>query len=433
MKINTVQNKVWAILPAKLEEIDAVICHYLNGGERLSFEVSQANSVGLSVGSKIPEQSYSYQLDEGVVMLDIYGTMAQRANLMTRISGGVSTDVLLREFRQAVNDPAVQGIVLNFNSPGGTVHGIKTFSDEVFRSRTIKPIISYTDGLMCSAAYFVGSAASSLVASATSQVGSIGVALTHYDYSKRDEKEGIQRTEIFAGKYKRMGSDNKPLDKESREYLQAMVNSYYTIFVETVARNRGVDLDTVLAMADGKVVIGHEALEIGLVDHIGNLETALAEITQTRRNPTMNIKNKTAGTVIQEETIQDPPNDSKEELLGAESTTDQAPIVHIEDEKDTEIAALKQQLRTAHTMSAVEALVRDGKLTPAAIDGGLVEQLVQIPEASSKWFLEFFGSFKPVVILNHHVLSRDEPVGSISNEDAAALDIARRVNPDAKL
>ena len=432
MKIKTVQDKVWAILPAKLEEIDAVICHYLNGGKPLRFEPA-AYSVGL--GSKIPERNYSYQLDDGVVMLDIYGTMAQRANLFTQYSGGVSTEVLLREFRQAVNDPAVTGILLNFDSPGGTVHGVKTFSDEVFRSRSIKPIVAYTDGQMCSAAYFVGSAASCLVASGTSQVGSIGVALTHYDYSKRDEKEGVQRTEIFAGKYKRMGSDNKPLDKESREYLQEMVNTYYTIFVETVARNRGVELDEALAMADGKVLIGNEALDAGLVDHIGNLETALAEITQTRRDSPMNFKND--GIVVGTEEcnpfvltpiIENPTHPEAE----TETVSNVVQEKVAEDLRDSEIAALKKELLVAKVTNRVEALVRDGKLTPAALDAGLVDQLAALPEASGEWFLDFFASFKPVVSFGH-ILTGDETVAKTSAEDAAALDIARRVNPDAKL
>lgn len=432
MKIKTVQDKVWAILPAKLEEIDAVICHYLNGGKPLRFE-PVAYSVGL--GSKIPERNYSYQLDDGVVMLDIYGTMAQRANLFTQYSGGVSTEVLLREFRQAVNDPAVTGILLNFDSPGGTVHGVKTFSDEVFRSRSIKPIVAYTDGQMCSAAYFVGSAASCLVASGTSQVGSIGVALTHYDYSKRDEKEGVQRTEIFAGKYKRMGSDNKPLDKESREYLQEMVNTYYTIFVETVARNRGVELDEALAMADGKVLIGNEALDAGLVDHIGNLETALAEITQTRRDSPMNFKNdgivvgiEECNPIVPTPIIENPTHPEAE----TETVSNVVQEKVAEDLRDSEIAALKKELLVAKVTNRVEALVRDGKLTPAALDAGLVDQLAALPEASGEWFLDFFASFKPVVSFGH-ILTGDETVAKTSAEDAAALDIARRVNPDAKL
>jgi hypothetical protein len=99
----------------------------------------------------------------------------------------------------------------------------------------------------------------------------------HYDYSVADAMEGVKRTVITGGKYKRIASDEKPLSKEGQEYLQGMVDDYYALFVEGVAAARGTDPETVHErMADGRIFVGKKALKAGLIDQIGNFDDALA-------------------------------------------------------------------------------------------------------------------------------------------------------------
>ncbi|MDH5528380.1 MAG: S49 family peptidase, partial [Nitrospirota bacterium] len=107
----------------------------------------------------------------------------------------------------------------------------------------------------------------------TAQVGSIGIIATHIDQSQADAKQGIRVTEIAAGKYKGLASSHAPLSQDGKDQIQQKVDYLYGVFVETVARHRGVPVETVLKdMADGRVFIGQQAIDAGLVDGTATLE-----------------------------------------------------------------------------------------------------------------------------------------------------------------
>jgi signal peptide peptidase SppA len=261
-----IQNRAWALHPAKLDEINLFIESRLNG-EKIEFKGETGKS-----GNKADDP---YVVTDGVAVIPVYGTLQKRMNLFASFSGGTSTELLKKDVLHALDNPKVSAIVLDVDSPGGSVDGTKELADVVYASHKQKPVVTYANGMMASAAYWVGSAANAIVTNETAMIGSIGVVLTHIDRSARDDKAGIKRTQIYAGKYKRIASDEKPLSEEGQEYLQAMVDEYYSIFVDAIAQNRGVSTEAVLKMADGKDFIGKQALEIGLIDHIGTLETAI--------------------------------------------------------------------------------------------------------------------------------------------------------------
>jgi signal peptide peptidase SppA len=187
--------------------------------------------------------------------------LEKRANLMMDMSGGTSTQLLQRDIQSALADESVDSILLDVDSPGGSVDGTKAVADAIYEARGQKPIIAFANGMMASAAYWIGSAADEIIAEETAMVGSIGVALTHIDRSERDRQMGQTRTQIYAGKYKRIASDEKPLSGEGAAYLQGIVDTYYGIFVDAVSSNRGTTMDAVLdKMADGREFIGSQAL-----------------------------------------------------------------------------------------------------------------------------------------------------------------------------
>lgn len=281
MILEYLQNRPWAIRPSKLEEIEAFLIARFNGENILPLP-----EAGKS-GNKA-DQAYSVTR-EGFAEIPVWGTIEKRMNMMSDMSGGTSTELLKRDITNALNDKKVKGILLNIDSPGGAVDGTKELSDFIFSMRGRKPIVAFVDGMMASAAYWIGSAADAIVAGDTSVVGSIGVALTHYDFSARDEARGVKRTPITAGKYKRIASDEKPLSVEGQEYLQDLVDTYYSMFVEGVARNRGVSVEKALTMADGKEFIGKRAQAIGLVDFIGTRDFALSKLSERSFN-SMDVK-----------------------------------------------------------------------------------------------------------------------------------------------
>ncbi len=263
------QDRAWALHPAKLEEIN----HFIQ--QKTAGKISQDDIEAVTEKAK-PAEHISYELVDGVAVIPVNGVIAKKMNLFTSFSGGTSAELLKKDIAKALKDQDVMAIVLDVESPGGSVDGTKELADYIYSQRGKKPMIAYANGLMASAAYWIGSATDAIMVNDTAEVGSIGVAMTHYDYSEADKKEGIKRTVIYAGKYKRIASDEKPLDAEGKEYLQGFVDQIYTIFVEAVARQRGASIDAVLEnMADGKLFIGSAAIAAGLADYRGTLTDAI--------------------------------------------------------------------------------------------------------------------------------------------------------------
>jgi capsid assembly protease len=283
MKLLDVLTSPWAIMPEKLLEIQAIYATHLRG------EKIDITGIEAAAGKPLQNDRTPYQVDRGVAIIGIEGIIAKKMNMFTKISGGVSTQIVKADFRQAMADPAVKAILLVIDSPGGTVDGTEELAAEIASARGVKPVITYTDGVMASAAYWIGSAADAIYISGdTAWVGSIGVVTSHTDYSGWEEKMGLKTTEIYAGKYKRIDSEYQPLSQEGRDYIQSQVDYIYSTFARTVAAHRS---DAGLAIppdgeaipwADGKIFIGSQALEQGLADGVSSIDRLIDDMAQGR-------------------------------------------------------------------------------------------------------------------------------------------------------
>jgi len=272
-RIPDLLNAPWAILPAKLQEIQAVYQSHLSGE---ILDLSQFEAKVAAASADNTDDTPPYEVVDGVAIIPIQGTISRRMNLFSMFSGGVSTELLLRDFRSTLSDPSVDAILLYIDSPGGAVGGTSIIADEIFAARGQKPILAYAADMMASAAYWIGSAADTIIAENTSVVGSIGVVTVHYDYSQSDAAAGVKRTYITAGKYKALGNNAEPLSLDARAEIESQLDYYYAMFVDAVARNRGTDAQTVLSdMADGRIFIGEQAQSAGLIDDIGTIDDAL--------------------------------------------------------------------------------------------------------------------------------------------------------------
>jgi len=272
----------WAIIPEKLLEIQAVYFTHLRGDkiDLAGFEAKAAAAQQPKTASK----EKSYQVINGVAVIPVDGIIAKKMNLFTRISGGVSTQILQRDILAALADEDVTAIILDIDSPGGTVDGTEELADAIHAARGQKPVIAYTDGMMASAAYWIGAAAERIYISGdTPIVGSIGVVTAHVDYSKYEDQLGIKTTEIYAGKYKRIASDVLPLSQEGRQYLQDQVDYIYSIFAQRMTAYRPDRLDLpaegAIPWADGKIFTGKQAITAGLVDGVSTLSRLIADIS----------------------------------------------------------------------------------------------------------------------------------------------------------
>ena len=291
MKLADIVNGPWAIVPETLIEIQGIYAVHLRG-EKIDLAKVEA-----ALGRPLANSQMDTTIQDGVAVISINGTIAKKMNLMSYISGGCSSQLVANDLNVALKDPSVKGIIINIDSPGGTVDGTGELVDTIYQARGKKPIVAFSDGMVASAAYWIASACDEIyISGETNPIGSIGVVTAHRDYSKAEERQGVKTTEITAGTYKRVASQYEPLSADGRAEIQAKVDYLYSIFVDSVARNRGVSTDTVLAdMADGRVFLGNQAVNNGLVDGVSTMPTIIADMQDVAKREHMMKHKKMAG------------------------------------------------------------------------------------------------------------------------------------------
>ncbi|MEW6490357.1 MAG: S49 family peptidase [Thermodesulfobacteriota bacterium] len=272
--LDLVQDRAWAIYPGKLEEVNARIVQLLEGQTALPPEYRAELEAQARTGMAGDEDDGpAYEVRNGVALIPVRGTLMKRANLFTRFSGGTSYDLLQRDLAEALGDPAVDALLLPIDSPGGTADGVTELARWLREQRGRKRMIGYADGLMASAAYYLGSAVDEVVAAESALVGSIGVVLAHYDYSGAYEKIGVKTTFLHAGAYKVAGNETEALSEEARTYLQGIVDGYYRLFVDDVAASRPLSAEAA-RNTEARVYLGAQAVAEGLADRVGTLQDA---------------------------------------------------------------------------------------------------------------------------------------------------------------
>ena len=218
------------------------------------------------------------QVRDGVAILPIMGVLSQRMNMLSEISGGTSTELIKRDLDMLLSDDTVKAIVLEIDSPGGGVHGVAELSQAIFEARGVKPIVAVASGTMASAAYWIGSAAGELVATPSSDVGSIGVFTVIENRAVAEHAQGLKTEIISAGEFKVAGNPHEPMSGAAREVIQEHIDSVYGMFVTDVARNRGVGMTTAQEMGDGRVHVAPVAKDLGFIDRIATVDQIVNEL-----------------------------------------------------------------------------------------------------------------------------------------------------------
>jgi len=256
--MNFLTNNLWAISPDYIERLTAML------------------SKDIELIAKEAKAGTTYSKAETVALLSLNGTIFQKENVWTQYGYGTSTETFQRWFDSALADNSVSRIVIDVNSPGGSVYGVKELSDHIYNNRGIKPIVAVANSVMCSAAYHIGSAADRVYATVGGDVGSVGVYAIHTDVSEFETKAGIKTTIIAKPSQKILGNSFEPLSEEAKAYIQKSVDDSYEMFVSTVARNRGTTKSNVINnYGSGKTLIAKDALEAGMIDGIKTLEQVL--------------------------------------------------------------------------------------------------------------------------------------------------------------
>ncbi len=206
----------------------------------------------------------------GVALVEINGEVISgpRSSFFS-----LTSQALIETLRQADNDPQVRAILLYIDSPGGDI----VASDEVYKALKglEKPVVAYLGEIATSGAYYIACGADKIVAHPASLTGSIGVIVEMPNAQKLMEKLGVEMVVIKSGPHKDEGSFYRGLTEEEKAYWQALVEKVHQMFVEVVAKERGLSEEEVKSIADGRVLLGEEAFKLRLVDELGNFDDAL--------------------------------------------------------------------------------------------------------------------------------------------------------------
>jgi signal peptide peptidase SppA len=205
---------------------------------------------------------HGYEVRDGVAVVKIRGALVKEEDFWSAFYGESTYEGLRQTMQAALQDRSARAVLLDIDSPGGTVDGALELADFMHAAARVKPLYAFANGQMTSAALMISCSAKEIAAPRTAYVGSIGVISVHVDWSGFDEKMGVKVTYLSAG------NDSEPLSDEARDYIQERLDQTYSIFVDTVARGRGMSTEAVLKMADGKIFLAEPAVAAGMIDRI---------------------------------------------------------------------------------------------------------------------------------------------------------------------
>ena len=202
-------------------------------------------STGFAPPDRNAAQSDTSAGQSSIAVIPIYGTLVRRTQGLEAQSGLTSYAGIAMALDTALADPNVAAIVLDIDSPGGESSGVFDLADRIRAATAIKPVWAVANDMAFSAAYALASAASRLIVSRTGGVGSIGVIAMHVDQSVKDQQDGIAYTAVFAGDRKNDLNPHAPISDQAHAFLQGEVSRIYDLFATTVAKHRGMGVNTI--------------------------------------------------------------------------------------------------------------------------------------------------------------------------------------------
>lgn len=272
------------------QKLDAIIAGL--GGRLLGVDGLQMDAAELTARAALPAEMFAtrrgertergYRVVDGVAVISAMGGLVHRTKLAADSSLLIGYNDLAADMEDALGKSDVHAIALVMDSPGGEVAGAFELADRIYAARGRKPIVAVADGMAASAAYLAASAADEVVLTNTSYVGSIGVVMRHVDFSRALANDGITVSHIFAGEHKIDGNPYQPLPDAVRAALQADIEGLYQMFVQAVAKHRGMNEQAVRDTRAG-VYRGVAAVAARLADRIGTVDAVVAELA-ARRN-----------------------------------------------------------------------------------------------------------------------------------------------------
>lgn len=263
--LNKLRNEVWCIDSSYFE----VYLSSIGQTETLSnlsslAELNQANNSNLLI-----------EVQGETAVVTVSGVLGKRLGFFEKMIGGADYDDISKALTEAEEREDVRNVVIHLDTPGGTGIGLPELANQVAGMQ--KPVYAFTDTMMASAGYWLGSQAKAVFSTESAKIGSIGAMIVHQDVSGMMEKLGIKTKAFFKGSHKIDTASFKPLSKAEEKALQERVSTAHGLFVKAVrsARKSKVSAE----VFESKVYDGAQALELGLTDgHVTGLPQLLSMI-----------------------------------------------------------------------------------------------------------------------------------------------------------
>jgi|GEM_PF-1663922 len=273
---------LWAILPDVIKSMyssvkDMDLISHINSVPKAAYNDDRYFNTFPAEGQK----------GKRVAVVQVQGLLMKAE---TSLGDSTSTVRLRSVIRSLVKNPDVISIILNIDSPGGTVSGIQDLADEIQKAAEQKTVLAFIEDTGASAAYWIASQAHKIYTNSTALVGSIGVFSAVYDYSMQAAQMGIKVHLITTGDFKGAGTVGTEISPEQLEELQKVVNSFYDFFLFGVAKGRGLSLREIRPLADGRVWIGKEAQKVGLTDGVKTFKEVLKAASRSKISAQIDMK-----------------------------------------------------------------------------------------------------------------------------------------------
>ncbi len=207
--------------------------------------------------------------EDRVVVIRLAGTIQESAGGL--LAAGISPDLVYNRLERARKDATIEGVVLRIESPGGSIAASQSIASMVRDFE--KPIVVSMADMTASGGYYISAPAQGIIAHPGTMTGSIGVISNLMNLEGLYEKLGIELESITSGEHK--GMFTRELTDEERELLQDISDEAYHQFITDVAEGRNMDIEEVRELATGELFLGTQALELGLVDELGGIQTAI--------------------------------------------------------------------------------------------------------------------------------------------------------------
>lgn len=308
-----------------------------------------------------------YNVVNGTLVIPVKGALLNKMGFqLGRWATGYQ--YIEKAFMRGMADPNVNQIALDIDSPGGQVAGNFELVEKMAGDDR-KPVVAFANDSAYSAAYSIASAADTIYVARSGGVGSIGVVATHVSFEGMLDKAGIKVTHIYAGKHKIDGTPYKDLPKDVQSRFQDRVDEMYSEFVGLVAENRGLD-EQAVRDTEALTYDGQSAVDMGLADAVGSIETKLAEMAADQRRVHMTTKANAPAEATESGQI------TQAQLDAAVETATASAYVH---------GARDEQIRISTILGSDAAKVRPEAAMAVAMDTNMTAEdaaafLAKLPE-----------------------------------------------------